>query len=113
MPRPVFWFKVYAALMAAMYVFVIVLGGLFLLNPDWLEEEDFEARMMGVIFIGMGIPLAALFAAGVFLPSRSWVWVYDLVLIAIGFMSCCTLPFSIALLIFWLKPEVKAFFNRV
>ena len=41
-------------------------------------------------------------AAAIFLPPRPWVWIYDLVLIAIGFMSCCILPFSVALLIFWL-----------
>ncbi len=113
MPAVVTWFKVYAGAMALLYLFVIAAGGLFLINPGWLEEESFEARMMGVLFVGMGIPLMAIFGAALFLPPRSWVWVYDLVLIAIGFMSCCILPFSIALLIFWLKPEVKAYFNRV
>jgi len=113
MPAVVTWFKVYAAAMAVLYLFVIALGGLFLINPEWLDEESFEARMMGVICIGMGIPLAAIFAAALFLPRRPWVWIYDLVLIAIGFMSCCILPFSVALLIFWLKPEVKAYFNPV
>ena len=113
MPAAVMWFKIYAGAMALLYVFVIALGGLFLINPAWLEEDAFEARMMGVLCIGMGIVLAGVYAAGIFLPPRSWVWVYDLVLIAIGFMSCCILPFSIALLIFWLKPEVKAHFNRI
>src|SRR5687768_13313351 len=107
------WFKVYASCMALLYVFVIALGGLFLINPEWLEEDAFGARMMGVLLIGMGIVLAVVFAAGIFLPPRSWVWIYDLVLIAIGFMSCCIIPFSIALLIFWIKPEAKAYFNRV
>ena len=113
MPAAVVWFKVYAACMAALYVFVIGLGVLFLVNPAWLESEDVEAWIMGVICIGMGVVLAGVFGAALVLPRRSWVWVYDLVLIAIGFMSCCILPFSVALLIFWLKPEVKTYFNRV
>lgn len=113
MPSPVMWFKVYAGAMALLYLFVIAAGGLFLINPEWLETETFEARMMAFVFIGLGIPLTGIFAAAIFLPPRPWVWIYDLVLIAIGFMSCCILPFSIALLIFWLKPEVKAYFNRV
>lgn len=113
MPGAVTWFKVYAGAMALLYLFVIAAGGLFLLNPDWLESEEFEAKLMAVMFIGIGVPLAAIFAAAIFLPPKPWVWIYDLVLIAIGFMSCCILPFSVALLIFWLKPDVKAYFNRV
>jgi hypothetical protein len=112
MPAAVVWFKIYAACMALLYVLVIVLGALFLINPAWLETENVEARIMGVVFVGLGIVLAAVYGAAIVLPRRSWVWVYDLVLIAIGFMSCCILPFSVVLLIFWLKPEVKTFFNR-
>jgi hypothetical protein len=33
-------------------------------------------------------------------------------MMAIGMTSCCFLPFLIPLLIYWLKPETKAYFGR-
>jgi hypothetical protein len=35
-----------------------------------------------------------------------------MVLICIGMNSCCLLPASIPLLIFWIKPETKTYFGR-
>jgi hypothetical protein len=66
----------------------------------------------GVVLIVLGMGLSAAFAAGIFLPPQPWVWVYGIVLISIGFMSACCLPFCVAMLIFWLKPETKAYFGR-
>jgi hypothetical protein len=54
--------------------------------------------------------IGAMFGAAPFLPKRRWVWIYDLVLICLSFTGCC-IAFGIPLLIFWLKPETKAFFN--
>lgn len=114
MPGVVTWFRVYAAAMAVMYVLVVAAGVFFALAPaEWLEAEEGENIVLGIIFIGVGLPCAALYAAGLFLPPRPWVWVYDLVLIAIGFGSCCILPASVALLVFWIRPETKAYFNRL
>ena len=38
-------------------------------------------------------------------------WVYGIVVIALGIATCYFFPFSIPLLIFWIKPEVKAYMN--
>jgi hypothetical protein len=35
------------------------------------------------------------------------------VTIGLGMTSACTLPICIPLLIFWLKPETKAFFHAL
>lgn len=115
-PGVVTWFKVYVGAMAVLYLLVTGLGlfmyagaDTFLSDPDLGPEA---ARIQGVVLAAIGIPLAALFAAGVFLPNRPWVWIYDIVLIAIGLTSCCFWPATIPLLIYWIKPEVRVWFGR-
>ncbi|HUP45086.1 MAG TPA: hypothetical protein VM779_06200, partial [Thermoanaerobaculia bacterium] len=107
-PPVVTWFKVYAGIMCLLYLLVIAGGVFFLLIPATEEE----AWIMGLVFFAIGLPLLAVFAASLFLPPKPWVWIYDIVLICLGFTSCLTLPFCIALLIFWLKPETKVYFGR-
>lgn len=113
-PPVIIWFRIYAAALAGLYLLCTIAGvALLLMPPDWLDSTRAEMVLMGVVFAGMGLPFAALFAAGLFLPRKPWVWIYDIVLIAIGFGSCCILPASVALLIFWIKPETRAYFGRM
>ncbi|HUP43957.1 MAG TPA: hypothetical protein VM779_00450 [Thermoanaerobaculia bacterium] len=109
-PPVVTWFKVYAGIMCLLYLLVIAGGMFFLLFPDATDGED--AWIAGIIFFAIGLPLLVTFGASLFLPPKPWVWIYDIVLICLGFTSCLTLPFCIALLIFWLKPETKVYFGR-
>ena len=114
MPPVLTWFRVYSGAMAALYALVVVLGIFFAVAPAaWLEMEPGENYVIAIICIAVGIPFVAAFLAPFFLAPRPWVWVYDLVLIAIGFGSCCILPASVALLVFWIRPDVKAYFNRL
>lgn len=101
--------------MALLYVACIVLGVFFLFMSGELADEEtprFLWVVYGALFIGLGILLAGLYAAAFFLPPKPWTWVYHLVLIGFGMTSCCCLPFSIALLVYWLKPETQAWFGR-
>jgi hypothetical protein len=113
MPGVWTWFVVYSVLMALLYVLVAVFGGIMLLIPESeLEGDATGARIFGVILIVVGLVFTLPFAVAPFLPKRPWVWVYDIVLIAVGMTSACTLPATIPLLIFWLKPETKRFFGK-
>jgi hypothetical protein len=107
------WFKVYVAVMAAVYL-LAMLGGAFFFVVDLggTPEEVTEQRLMGAIYAAFGLGLLVLYGIGLFMPKRPWAWIYGIVLIAIGMTSCCTLPATIPLLIFWLKPEMKARFGR-
>jgi hypothetical protein len=107
------WYIVYCAAMALLYLFVIV-AGIFLLvvDPASLEEDAVFLRIEGGIFLGLGLPLMVLFAIAPFLPKKSWVWIYGIVLIGLGMTSVCCLPATIPLLIFWIKPETQQFFGR-
>lgn len=105
--------------MLLLYVVVGCVGVVLALNADSLSSygepaTGTDARaiwLQGMIMTGISIPLMFIFALGLLTPRRPWGWVYGFVPIAIGLTSPCCLPASIPLLLFWLKPEVKHWFN--
>lgn len=107
------WYAAYCVLMALLYLFCIA-AGFFALLADEAKAEmgKPEAKIMGAIFIGVGLTLLIPFAAGPLLPRRRWAWVVGLVLICIGLTSACCLPAAIPLLIWWLKPEMKEYYSE-
>jgi hypothetical protein len=68
--------------------------------------------IQGVAFAVIGVPLVVMYLVGLFIPARSWAWVYGIVLIGFGMTSCCFIPACVPLLIFWIKPETQAYFGR-
>lgn len=113
-PKVILWFHVYAGLMAAMYFFlsVVVMGLLFFVGEELGDGGEYDF----VFFLGLVVFcffLCFVFLLPVLVPRRPWVWVYSLILICIGLTSICTLPATIPLLIFWLKPEVKQAYAKV
>jgi len=105
------WYRIYAALMAVMYVGLVVVGLLMaVLAPA--KADDPPPWFIGLILGCFGIPFGGAYVAAFFVPRRPWAWVYHLVLICVGMTSACCLPACIPLLIFWIKPETKAFFGR-
>jgi hypothetical protein len=117
-PRPTVWwfFAAYCAAMALLYLSVSVLGVVFIAFAEEMVEGDpnstsAEPMLMGAMFIVMGLIFGAFFAAAPLLPKRKWAWIYGIVVISIGLTSICTLLASIPLLIFWIKDDVKAFYQ--
>lgn len=106
------WFFVYCVLMALLYLAMAVMGIVFMVAEPDRDMSAEEARAMGGVFLILGLVLAVPYAIAPFLPRHSWVWVYGLVLICVGLTSLCCLPACIPLLLFWLKPEMKAFYGR-
>lgn len=110
-PQVVTWYYVYVGVLAAVYLLFGVgfLIAAFLVPPGELPPEDqFTLYLMPVCML----PFAVLYIAAFFLPRAPWAWIFHLVLIAIGMTSACCLPVCIPLLIFWLKPETKAWYGR-
>ena len=88
---------------------------ILIVGPEQFETPRRDAdtlAVQGIVFVFIGPLLFIPFAIAPFLGRKSWVWVYDLVLICLGMTSCACLPATIPLLIFWLKPETKAWFGR-
>ena len=106
------WFVVYCILMALLYLATAVMGIVFMFTEPDREMSAEEATIMGTVLLIMGLVLFIPYALAPFLPRKSWVWIFGLVLICLGLSSACCLPACIPLLIFWLKPEMKAFYGR-
>jgi len=114
-PKVLAWFKAYSALLAAVYLALAASSLIFFLfEPGALGRGTTKAETIffGLLLLGIGMVFAAAFVLPLFLKPKPWVWIYDLVLICIGLTSPCCMPASIPLLIYWLKPEAKAYFGR-
>ena len=113
-PAVVSWQKVYCGVLAAVYL-LLTLGGLALAvfhrQAADAQTSAGEALFLGVVLALTCAACAAAFGAGLFLPRRRWAWIYHLVLIGIGMTSCACLPFTIPLLIFWIRPEVQRYYS--
>jgi len=116
-PPVVTWFKVYAAGMALVYLAIAAMGGLFLVfaedmaAPPGGSGDTTEVLIMGAVYLVMGLGLAAVFLVPFVLGRGKGAWVYALVLICLGLTSVCCLPATIPLLVFWIKPQTKAWYG--
>jgi uncharacterized paraquat-inducible protein A len=111
-PQVYKWFVAYCAFMALLYLTTAVMGIVFMfIEPDRDMSAE-EAKLMGAVFLIIGLVLFVPYASVPFLPRKSWVWILGLVLICLGLSSACCLPACIPLLIYWLKPEMKEFYGR-
>ena len=107
------WYVAFCVLMALMYLAVGALGGVFLAFADQMgpEMSPLEARIQGGIMLGLGLLFTIPYAIAPFLPRARWTWVYHLVLIGFCMSSCACIPIGLPLLLFWTKPETRAWFG--
>jgi hypothetical protein len=107
-PGVILWYRVYAATMIALYVG----AGAFwhFLAP---QGPSAAAGLVTTIVLLLIIAaLGALFVIAALVPYKPWGWTFGLIAICIG-LSGCTAAIAIPLLIYWMKPEVKAAFCRL
>ncbi len=105
------YLRIYCGAMAAFYALYVIAGAVLFANAADLANRENPAamwQMMGIAIGGVGIVLSAAHVATFAFPRKKWVWIYDLVMICLGFGSICTIVFSVILLIQWIKPEVQA-----
>jgi hypothetical protein len=109
-PLVVLFFRIYCGLIA----FLCLTANAFMVwmflktpAPRVHHSGDKMALAFGVAFCGVIMLFAAGHAVGVACPRRNWMYAVGLVLLGLGVLSSCA-PFAIALLIFWVKPEVRA-----
>ena len=113
-PAVVLWQNIYCGAMALLYLLLTGVGAAFAVFRESLADAKTSANenlIVGLVLIAVCLPLAGIFAAGPFLPRRPWSWIYHIVLISLGLTSCACLPVSVPLLIFWIRPEVQAWFG--
>ena len=107
------WYRVYAGAMALFYLAVVGIGiTLASVQPATNRHDAGEMLVMGIIYAVVGAVFFALHAAPVFLPAKPYNWIVGIVVIGFGMTSCCLWPATIPLLIFWVKPEIRAVLGR-
>lgn len=111
-PPVIVWFKVYCVILSLLYFACAALGAIWLYVAPEGTKLFSEAMLTGVILTGAGLVFLAATLPPLFLPPRPWVWVYGLVLICLGLTSPCFIPICVPLLLYWIKPEAKAWFGR-
>jgi len=111
--RTFFWYRVYLALLAVLYLAVTVFGIVLTTAPmETRRYEQDELVLMGIIYAILGAIFFVVFAVAFFLPPKPYNWIVGIVMLAIGMTSCCFLPAVVPLFIYWIKPETQAFFGR-
>jgi len=112
-PAVWYWYVAYCVAMALLYLACIGGGIALFAFADQLAAEDassspLEFQIMGAILAAISVPLTVLFAAAPLLRGKLG-WILGIVAIGIGMTSACCLPACIPLLLFWIKPELKAY----
>lgn len=108
-----FWYRVYLTVLLVIYLLLTGFGiVLALFAPETPSQSSGENLIVGILYAIFGAIFAIAFAVALFLPRKPYNWIVGIVYIALGMTSCCFLPATIPLLIFWLKPETKAYFGR-
>jgi hypothetical protein len=112
-PSALIWFKAYCALMALSGVGVFALGVVMFVVPTMSTGAlhlGLSEAVAGAFYAGWGTLQAVPCLVALFVRPRPWVWTFDMIIIAFGMVICYCWPLAIPLLIFWNKPEVKAYF---
>lgn len=115
-PQVVIWNRVYCGSLALMYFAAMFAGFMFVVFHQDLGRNDRQNPpefwfFLGAVLVVVDLPFFLAAAMGAVLPPKPWVWIFHLVLIAIGMTSACCWPICIPLLIFYLRPETRAYFG--
>jgi hypothetical protein len=113
-PPAVKWYKAYCIASALLFLVYGVLGVFIILAPNYTlpgHQKDMPPASQGIMYAILGFTMMIPFIVALFLPRKPWVWIYGIVTMVLGVFGCCCFPASIALLIFWLKPEVKEYYG--
>ncbi len=119
-PGVVKWYRVYAAILAVIYAVLLlacIVGTFFAFRApaDFWQNADMPPFFLYgyLVFLSLlSLVLGGVFVASFFIPRQSWAWTYHIVLICLGLSSACFIPICVPLLIYWLKPEAKAYFGK-
>lgn len=107
------WYRIYCGVMVGLYYLIAATGtALAIIQPVSPGQPQYESLVVGIIYTILGVVFGTMYLIALFLPRRPFNWIVGIVAIALGMTSCCFLPALVPLLIFWVKPETKAYFNR-
>ena len=112
-PKVITWYNVYLWTLAVMYALAASAGvALFFVPATQLGMDDTEKIILAFVCLVVSVPLAVASLLPFAVNAKPWLWIYGIVMIAIGLTSCCFWPLCIPLLVAWIKPDVQRYFGR-
>ena len=112
--KPDHWslFVFYCITLDIAYLGVLLLGIVFTVLSFSAEAgEQTELLITGMAITVFTLTFLVATAIAPFLPRKKWVYIYHMLLIALGMSSCLWWPIVIPLLITWAKPETRAWYE--
>jgi hypothetical protein len=112
-PEAILYFRIYAGFIAFCGVATMLLGLYLVVDGSLGSSTSRRSDLMGM---GLGYAVAGAFFAvpylvGLFAGRRPWVHTLGTVLIVLTMATTCCLPIAILLLVAWIKPEVKRWYE--
>jgi hypothetical protein len=115
-PPVVICYRVYCGFVTLLSLAAMASGILLL---KFRERISADQNMPQEVWLLYGIGLLVLggvsfiaYLIAFFLPRKPRSWIYHTVMIALGMGHPCSLPVTLPLLIFWIKPEVQEYFGQ-
>lgn len=116
-PSAVAWFKAYCVIQALFMLMFVGFGAFMGLAP-LIDPASFPTNpgdppmwLIGGLISLAYTPALVAYVVGIFAGQKKWVYTFGLVMAALSFVCGGCWPLGIAVLIFWLKPEVKAWYG--
>ncbi|MEP6923997.1 MAG: hypothetical protein ABI954_06010, partial [Pyrinomonadaceae bacterium] len=108
------WYRIFCGLIALASLIPVFIGILALVGSgsNSTPKEQSDAIVGGIMFIVYGLFYFVPYILALVVPPRPGHWVFGIILIVMSLTSCIFLPFAIPLLIYWVKPETKAYLGR-
>jgi len=115
-PPVIVWFRLYSAVMTlaslGMLGLAITMGYAATRPEVALDPSAAGAPLVAIVLTLLAGALVVLYGIATFVPFKPWGWSVGLVAIGLGLAGGSAI-FAIPLLVFWLKPQVKAAFARL
>jgi hypothetical protein len=112
-PEAILYFRIYAGLIAFSGVATMLLGLYFVVDGSLgrSASKSDDLLVMGAMYAVFGAFFSVPYLVGLFAGRRPWVHTLGTVLIVLTMATTCCLPIAILLLIAWIKPEVKRWYE--
>ena len=112
-PEAILYFRIYAGFIAFCGVATMLFGLYFAidgaLGSSAARHDDLA--WMGLVYAVSGAFFSVPYLVGLLAGRRPWVHTLGTVLIVLTMATTCCLPFAVLLLIVWIKPEVKRWYE--
>ena len=107
-PQVILYFRIYSGLVS----FSSLCVALFCVYQMVLKRAQEEDVVMLLVLSGMSTLGLFSHLLGVLAPRRPWMHVVGVLILGLGLLSSClSWVVNLPLLIYWLKPEVKRWFD--